>query len=281
VRARPIVALTLSLVVLAGTAVLSGLGPLSGVAFAGSPGWITSCPQSAADHVADPIGGATHVHRFVGAREVLDTSTPDTMRASGTSCLTAGDDSGYWIPQPLEDGQPVALGPKGTQFYYRRKAAPSGVAVQSFPDGLKLVVGNAHATSPAENPLLGTDITFKCGPGSNTETATPPAQCGSGVAVVVFILPNCGDGRLDSPDHFSHMAYPIGSRCPADHPIVFPRIQAFWRLQVGTDPIDLTFSSGLYFTAHMDFESAWQPAALQSLVDRCINAGVDCGVNPA
>src|SRR5438552_147082 len=75
---------------------------------AADPGWITTCVQSSPDHVADPIGGAMHVHRFVGAREVLDISTPDTMRASGTSCLTAGDDSGSWIPQPLEDGQPVS-----------------------------------------------------------------------------------------------------------------------------------------------------------------------------
>ena len=278
---RRLIATTAAALVLASSAIAAEVASAP-VALAASPGWITTCPQSAPDHVADPIGGAMHVHRFVGAHELLDTSTPATMRASGTSCLTRGDSSGSWVPQVLEDGQPVATGPKGTLFYYRRKGAPAGVQVQPVPDGLKFLVGNAHATSQADNPAIGAGhITWKCGPGSGTETPAPPAQCSSGVLVAVFILPNCGTGALDSADHMSHLAYPVGSSCPASHPVVFPRIQAFWRFQVGTDPINLSLASGPYYTMHMDYLNAWDQAALQSLIARCINGMVDCGTDPA
>lgn len=254
---------------------------------AASPGWITSCnlaKEAQVDPIASPgVIPSEHLHEFVGAKAIDENSTPDSLRAGGTTCLTAGDDSGYWIPAAYEDGAKVGFATtKHALFYYRRKGAPSGVTVRPFPDGLKLVVGNAHATSEATNPAIASgNATFKCGPGSGTETPRPPAQCASGVLVMVFILPNCWNGTdLDSPDHFSHMTYPVSGRCPATYPVVLPRIQAFWRLNVGTDPISLTLSSGDYYTAHMDFFNAWQPASLQSLVTRCINGFTDCGTDP-
>ena len=59
-----------------------------------------------------------------------------------------------------------------------------------------------------------------------------------------------------------------------------PRLESFFRYDVGTDPIDITLSSGPYYTMHQDFFAAWDPFTLQSLLDRCINALVDCGKNP-
>lgn len=95
-------------------------------------------------------------------------------------------------------------------------------------------------------------------------------------------FPNCWDGvNLDSSDHRSHMAYPVGARCPASHPVVLPRLESFFRYDVGTDPIgEITLSSGPYYTAHQDFFNAWVPSSLQTLVENCINAMVDCGKNP-
>ena len=251
------------------------------------PGWISSCQFS---HTAqdDPIvspgqPGAAHVHDFVAARTTDAFSTPDSLRAGGTTCPMPGDTAAYWVPAAYEDGLQVGFGTnKHALFYYRRKAAPIGVSVAPFPDGLKIVVGNAHATSAEDNPLLASGkISFKCGPGSSTETPYPPLACSGGIMVVVFIFPNCWDGvRLDSPDHFSHLAYPGGSVCPSSHPVVVPRIQGFWRYEVGIDAIDLTLSSGSWWTVHTDFLNAWKVSHLQWLLDNCINANVDCGTDP-
>ncbi|HSF60441.1 MAG TPA: DUF1996 domain-containing protein, partial [Gaiellaceae bacterium] len=252
------------------------------------PGWISTCQFSHSAH-DDPIvfpeqPGAAHFHDFVAARTTDAFSTTDSLRAGGTTCPMPGDTSAYWIPAAYEDGLQVAFGTsKHALFYYRRKAAPSGVAVTPFPDGLELVVGNGHATSAEDNPALASGkITFKCGPGSNPEAPYPPLACSGGVVVIVFIFPNCWDGfRLDSPDHFSHMAYPVGSLCPSSHPVVVPRIQGFWRYDVGVDAIDLAFSSGGWWTAHTDFFNAWRVSHLQWLLDNCINANLDCGTDPA
>ena len=102
-----------------------------------------------------------------------------------------------------------------------------------------------------------------------------------GLLVISVRFPNCWDGfRLDSSDHSSHMAYPVKGRCPDSHPVNLPRLESFFRYDVGTDPIDITLSSGPYYTMHQDFFAAWDPFTLQSLLDRCINALVDCGKNP-
>ena len=253
-----------------------------------SPGWITSCAYSHSNN-DDPIvhpghPGAAHLHDYSAARTTGHSSTPDSLRAGGSTCETAGDTSAYWIPALFEDGERVL--PTATRmnslFYYRRKGAPEGTTVQLFPDGLKMIIGNAHATSPVENPQLGTDIIFKCGPGSTQDLPAPPRQCDSGVMVMSLRFPNCWDGvNLDSADHRSHMAYPSGSRCPASHPVVLPRLESFFRYDVGRGPIgDITLSAGPYYTAHQDLFNAWVPSSLNTLIANCINAGVDCGQNP-
>jgi hypothetical protein len=282
-----VVSLILSLFVPA-----SLLGPRAApVEAAVKPGWIVSCNYSHSlpdDPIVFPAQpGAAHLHDFVGARSTDANSTPGSLRAGGTTCALPADTSAYWLPALwIHDGktrvQPTAT-PKDALFYYRRIAAPSGTIVQTIPKGLSIVVGNASAASPSENPQLGSVITFKCGPGLGTELPQPPEQCASGVMVSTVRFPNCWNGLdLDSPDHRSHMAYPTSGRCPTSHPVVLPRLETFFRYPVGTEPIGtVTLSSGGWWTAHQDFLNAWEPAALQQLIDRCINAGVDCKINPA
>jgi hypothetical protein len=252
--------------------------------YAASDGWIVTCKFSHA-LADDPIvlpgqPGAAHLHDFVGARKADAFSTVASLKAGGTSCAMPADTSAYWAPALYKNG--VRIPPKNTAFYYRQKGAPPGTTVRPFPEGLKIVIGNMHAKSPAENPYLGTNIYFKCGPGSGTALPAPPTQCSSGVMVASLIFPNCWDGKnLDSADHRSHMAYPARGKCPASHPVVLPRLETFYRYAVGTAPIGtITFSSGPYYTAHQDFFNAWEPNALQTLVTNCLNVQVDCGENP-
>ncbi|MCI0609798.1 MAG: DUF1996 domain-containing protein [Anaerolineae bacterium] len=256
---------------------------------AAAPGWIVSC-QYSHSLPDDPIvvfrqPGASHMHDFIGATNTDAFSTAASLAAGGTTCAIPGDESAYWVPALFENG--VRVLPDGAAkhalFYYRRKGAPTGTLVQPFPMGLRMIIGNAKAKSPQENPQLGKDIIFKCGPGSTTDLPAPPTSCSSGIMVVSLRFPNCWDGKnLDSPDHKSHMAYPSGSRCPSTHPVVLPRIESFIRYKVGTGPIGtITLSSGPYYTAHQDFFNAWDPAVLQKLVTNCMNAMVDCGTNPS
>ena len=270
-------------IVVAGTAVHPQ------VVHAAKPGWIVACNYS---HSLkdDPIvfpgqAGASHLHDFAGAKTANAFSTFNSLRAGGTTCVLPGDSSSYWVPALYKDG--VRLLPTGKQsnalFYYRRIGAPEGTIVQPFPPGLKIIIGNARARSPQENPGLGTDIIFRCGPGACAPLPAPPTQCDSGVMVMSLVFPNCWDGaNLDSPDHRSHMSYPVRSRCPATHPVTLPRLESFFRYRVGTGPIGtITLDSGPYYTAHQDFFNAWDPAVLQTLVTNCINAQVDCGTNPS
>ena len=94
-------------------------------------------------------------------------------------------------------------------------------------------MGNAHAMSPQENPGLGTDIVFNCGPGERgtPPLPAPPTHCDSGIMVLSLTFPNCWDGvNLDSADHRSHMSYPVNSRCPASHPVNLPRLRVIFPL---------------------------------------------------
>jgi hypothetical protein len=258
-------------------------------AYAANPGWIVSCNYSHSSY-DDPIvfpgqPGAAHLHDFIGARSTDAFSTTDSLRAGGTTCAIPGDASGYWVPALFKNGSRVL--PKATSknalLYYRRAAAKAGVVVQTIPPGLRMLVGNGHASSPAENEGIASGrIIFKCGPGSGTDLPSPPTRCDSGIMVVSYKFPNCWDGKnLDSSNHKSHMAYPSGS-CPASHPVAIPRVEAFIRYLVGTEPIGtVTMDSGPYYTAHMDFWNAWNPPTLKWLMDNCINAGRDCGKNPS
>jgi Domain of unknown function (DUF1996) len=266
------------------------IAPPQRAATAAGTGWIVSCrfSHSAPD---DPIvfpgaGGASHLHDFLGARSTDEHSTAETLRAGGTTCTTAGDASAYWVPALYRRGRhvPPTATTRHVLVYYRRVGAPSGVSVQPFPDGLRVIVGAARATSPGENEALGTGrVSFKCGPGERPERPRPPRRCASGVMVVSYQVPNCWDGvRLDAPDHASHMAYPVDGRCRSPHDVVLPRVQAFFRYPVPADRRigRIAFASGPYYTAHMDFFNAWETEDLGALVQGCLNRFMDCGRDP-
>ena len=69
------------------------------------------------------------------------------------------------------------------------------------------------------------------GGGPPQSAGFPTVNCPDGVRSQVY-FPSCWDGvNLDSPDHQSHMAYPLGGhpdggQCPDDHPV--PMISIFY-----------------------------------------------------
>ena len=252
-------------------------------------GWISTCNYSHTlndDPIVFPrMPGASHLHDFVGNMTTDAFSTLTSLDAGGTTCAQAEDGSAYWIPATYQNGvhrTPSATS-KNALFYYRRGAVHTDTPIRPFPPGLRFVYGNGHAASPAENPGIGQGrIYWKCGGGSSTHLTAPPTSCpGENLISLVFVLPQCWNGTtLDSPDHASHMTYTVSGRCPDTHPVALPQITAYWRIPTDSAVGTITYASGPYYTAHMDFFNAWDGAALQALVTDCINASVDCGVNP-
>lgn len=178
--------------------------------------------------------GASHRHQYAGARSNNAFSTVASMKASGSTCDRASDTAGYWAPS-FNAGYPIHPN-KGALFYYTFNGT-------QFPEGLKMIV---RWTTP------GNRVLFKCGPGSNTETRTPPSSCSSGMFVPVVTFPTWWDGRLDSPDHLSHMSYSRTST----HTRQLPKLKVYWRIAVPAGaPIDSNVSSGNYQTFHLDFFS--------------------------
>lgn len=229
----------------------------------------------------DPIvlpgqAGASHDHTFVGNRSTSASSTYDSLRASATTCRRQADTAAYWVPTLFHGG--TAVLPEGATIYYRRATLAE---VEPFPDNLRMIAGDARATTP-QDPR----VTFwNCGiaggvPRSSTIPACPGAR-GSFLRLHIR-FPSCWNGTsLDSADHQSHMAYAMRGACPSTHPVAVPAIELIVRYRslpgqvpgVGT----LALASGGQLSAHGDFLNAWRPRALERLVDGCLNALVHCG----
>ncbi len=215
--------------------------------------------------------GASHLHTFVGNRTTDASSTFGSLRSGGTTCLRSDDTAAYWVPA-LYQGTSLILPQAATVYYRRASLAP----VNAFPNGLRVIAGDAMATTPQ-----GMGVTFwSCGAGSgvapSSTVPTCPAQRGSFLRLHVR-FPSCWDGRhLDSPDHKSHMAYAMRGRCPSTHPVPVPALAQIYHYPTrGGEGFSL--ASGGQWSAHADFFNAWNPGALKRLVDGCLNALVHCG----
>ena len=175
------------------------------------------------------------------------------------------------MPTLLRDGE--AVEPRGATIYYRRRTAQR---VRAFPQGLRMIAGNAKATSPQARR-----VTFwNCGVAAGIPPATAPPDCPDGMRTGLRLhvtFPSCWDGEnLDSPDHQSHMAYPERGRCPATHPVEVPAISIIVRYAI-TDADGLELASGGVYSGHADFFNAWEQRALRRLADDCLNGQRHCG----
>lgn len=215
--------------------------------------------------------GLSHMHTFVGSRTTSANSTFGSLRSSPTTCLRRDDTAAYWVPM-LYQGT-TAVPPVAATIYYRRGTLAE---VTPFPNNLRVIAGDAKATSPQ-----GMRITFwSCGITSGVARSATVPTCpdarGSFLRLHIR-FPECWDGRrLDSTDHASHMAYATRAGCPSTHPVEVPQITQIYRYPTrGGEGFSL--ASGGQYSAHADFVNAWRPGALRELVDSCLNALVHCG----
>lgn len=236
-----------------------------------------NCAVSRTTLPDDPIvypgqPGASHMHTFLGNTTTNAGTTLASLQAGGSSCSAPDDRSGYWMPTMYNGNQ--AILPVGPQVIYYKTGVLDYTSVRPFPSGLRFLVGDMNA-SPAEF-LAGSYEGWECG--NSYHNADFPASCPAGTQLNIrYQAPSCWDGiHLDSPDHKSHMAYPVDGRCTADHPVAVPMLEFKMAFPAGSDTSQVRLSSGRGYSFHYDFFNAWDPATLQAMVKQCINGGFQC-----
>ena len=218
--------------------------------------------------------GASHMHSFLGNTDVNAFTTFNSLKTGGTSCAAPGDMSGYWMPT-LYNGTQV-VDPVGPQIIYYKSGVDDYTSVRPFPPGLRFLAGSMFAT-PAQF-LPNSPEGWTCS--GTYDNADIPATCPVGSRLIVrYQAPSCWDGRyLDTPDHKSHMAYPVDKVCPADHPVALPMIEfkMAYPVPANGNTSQYHLSSGHGYSYHFDFFGNWDPATLAALVKHCVNGGLQC-----
>jgi hypothetical protein len=223
----------------------------------------------------------SHNHTFSGNTGINENSTPKSLLSSPGTCKVKADHAAYWMPTVYSAGTPLT--PYTVRPYYR--AGTTNVKnVKPVPAGLKMIAGDAKATTSQDARIAG----FQCRDAHNPviakQSAIPACPKGTFLEPSV-VFPNCWNGKdLDSPDHKSHMAYANWSThvCPAGYPVQIPQLTIAERF-----PMDATYGKAVTlatmgdpklskFTLHADFLDGWDPRWMAWLTKECINASIAC-----
>lgn len=258
--------------------------------------------------------GVSHLHMFFGNTHSNAYSTPDSILNEGGSTCSRGElnRTSYWVPAFIDTGRNNNLVIPDEFMVYYESFDGEQAKVQDFPDGLRMVTGDALAKSVQPNvgnfgsPL----VRWKCGWYDNAFTSTSsgrrgeyqktPPYCSAGsYSHVEFQIkwPYCWDGKnLDVADHKSHVVFPAtgnnhlrSDTCPSSHPNVLPRIT--YRLHFKTNQIsssqNLLLSSDVQkqsrqnspfgVSGHGDWFGGWNRSVLKILMDNCVrHRGESC-----
>ena len=218
---------------------------------------------------SDPKAG--HVHNVVGSANFGSSGTYDELNsASCTSIDNTADKSAYWqvaIYSHLPNGSFVPLPMTEARVYYLCDHGPN---VKPPPKGLRIIAGDAKARDPVGNATKGTQwATLGCQMGMLRNSTNQVQERGfpkNNLTCADFLLasvtfPDCWDGeRHDSSDHFSHMAFTSGGKCPPTHPVRIPSIVLEWGYNSkGFDPASLVLASGdtTGYGLHADLIMGW------------------------
>jgi hypothetical protein len=227
--------------------------------------------------------GRSHLHAFFGNGSVDADTTSSSLVDAASSChngMGEVDKAGYWVPGLLDSGRAVrgAPGEHRIDAYYT--VLGKNLPVRPMPFGLRIVAGDAKATRPQPLQVTSYDCVRFPNGGEITNRFSVMPTCPAGSYLSARIMfPSCWDGRnLDSPDHKSHMAYPVRERCPVSHPVSLPVLsfRVRWKNVRGVPSPRLSLASGSQFSMHADFWNAWSPSAMEWLVTNCLNGTRNC-----
>ena len=223
---------------------------------------------------------SNHLHEFAANTSTDSNSTYQSMIAAGTTCDLSADTAAYWTPALIGPGSERVEMVKMTAYYANRPVLASGQQTVAFPPDFRMI---APASYPHSfwNCVGDSDHTME------SRHKNPP-DCGGNQLRLHVFFPSCWDGRNDSPDHMSHVAYGYrdGSvygepgatedyridACPASHPLKIPQVRyrIVFPVSNGTQ---YKLADGTTL-AHADFWNTWDQDALEVLTDQIHNAGV-------
>ena len=219
--------------------------------------------------------GASHLHSFMGNTSTDAFTTIESLFAEpDTSCTNPNDHSAYWFPA-VQNGDDPVVAPYLETIYYK-----AGIddyrSVQPFPEGLRLIAGDMTATPESFENAPGAVEGWECG--DLTKQWSIPEYCAPGSDLNIrYQAPSCWDGvNLDSPNHKSHLAYPVNGECPLTHPVPVPMLELKIGWPVSGDMSEVHLVSGSDQSWHYDFMNGWEPEILDALVTHCINGGLQC-----
>jgi len=243
--------------------------------------FLADCPASHRlpdDPIVFPnLPGASHMHSFFGSETTKASTTVTDLLNANSNCNPSIDKSAYWIPTFYNNNVPVE--PTTGVFYYLGEGVSDALIAQTqpFPLGLRIVAGNAKATGPGDNTIA----RWSCLGHGEVNPSSDFVTCPAGSMLESYLdFPHCWDGvNLDSADHKSHMAYPVGNACPASHPVVVPKLRQVMRYPVNGSPANFRLASGAGFTMHGDFFNAWPVDEMARRVTNCIRIIVKCGAD--
>jgi hypothetical protein len=223
--------------------------------------------------VVPGLPGGSHSHDFFG-NNVTDAMTNlGDLKGGKTNCAPNVDLSSYWAPTLMAAEKEVP--PDSATFYYLGEGVSRDITaeIRPMPVGLKMVAGNAKATSEAESRSR-----WSCLHAGHVGASKDFVNCPAGTKLETYLdFPQCWDGKNLYRANSAHMAYPQADKCPSSHPIAVPKIRMVLRYPVSGDPAKLRLSSGDGLTMHADFMNAWNEEELSRRVRDCINRIVKCG----